>query len=430
MTPLLSNALDAFRNNFQRGGIKRNALTIYVLQFLTLGCGLITGVIVARSLGPEQKGVYDLFRLLLSFIQEFGLLGFGAGLLYYVANRREPLAQAHGTAFYSASALGLLTAGLGWLAMPMWQRLLPGLDARIVLLAFCLSPMAYYGVLAWHIMLGIGSAAWAHGFAALTAAVSLVALMALGSAGHLGLVNVVLIAAAGVSLSAAVSFAFLWRREPRLAFSPCLARKGIGYGLLIYVGAITNVLHFKVDQLMICYWLGTAEVGVYTIAVSWAQLLFLMDAPIVAAALPRISSSPPREGLVLAKRLGKVQLAISGLAALCLAASANFVVRALYGDAYAGAVWPQALLLPGVVVWSSCKIWATMLVYRSGLGGYVAGAATIGLAANVAMNILFLHFTDYGLIGVAIASSLSYSMVGVLIVLKGLRYGREHRAEG
>ena len=72
-------------NLFPDKSIKRDTLHIYIFQGLTLGIGMVGGILVARTLGPSNKGIIDLFSLLSSFIVDFGMLGFGSGLLYYLS---------------------------------------------------------------------------------------------------------------------------------------------------------------------------------------------------------------------------------------------------------------------------------------------------------------------------------------------------------
>ena len=222
-----------------------------------------------------------------------------------------------------------------------------------------------------------------------------------------------------------VTFGILYLREPRLSFSAPLLRDGLSYGVVVYVGVIANALHFKVDQIMINWFLGTEAVGIYAVGVRWAEMLFLLDSALGAAALYRISSSPAGESIALSWKLFRVQLLISGVSGVVLALLAGPLVRMLYGDAFRGAVLPLVLLIPGIVAWSASKVVSNMLNYNRAMKTFVTGAAVAGAAMNVGLNYLFLAVMKYGIAGVAVASSISYSFVVVLILFRARGLGAD-----
>lgn len=413
--------IDILSRYFAEGSIKRDTIRIYALQFLTLGISLVSSIIVARTLGPAKKGVVDLFHLLNSFVLDFGLLGFGSGLLYYLANRGRPVVEVHGTGVAYAVTAGSLAVILGGVGLPAWRSLFPNLPDWVILLAFVLAPVRYYTLIWSNIMMGLNKAVSSYRINMGMAAVTVLAVLALWNAQRLTVGNVIGISAGTSVLAGTIAFMTLFRMYPGMSPDGTLAKNCLKYGLVVYIGAVANVLHFKVDQMMINYWLGTKEVGIYAVSVRWAEALFILDGAIGAAALYRITASSPAESQRLSRRLFRAQLVISASSGMVLALLARPLVVTLYGEAFREAVPPLMLLIPGIVVWSSSKIVSNMLNYNRNLTGFVTTVAVAGSAANIGLNYFFLAIMKYGINGVAAASSISYGFVVTLILMKARR---------
>ncbi|MCD8479581.1 MAG: oligosaccharide flippase family protein, partial [Candidatus Cloacimonetes bacterium] len=67
------------------------------------------------------------------------------------------------------------------------------------------------------------------------------------------------------------------------AISLPVLKAEMSYGLVAWSAALFAFLHFRVDQIMIKQYLGSADLGVYTIAVTIAELLFLLPLSINTA---------------------------------------------------------------------------------------------------------------------------------------------------
>jgi O-antigen/teichoic acid export membrane protein len=406
---------------FIGGPIRKDAFQIYVIQGVSLGLALVGSIVVARTLGPAKKGVFDLFNLLSSFILDFGLLGFGSGLLYYLANKGRSLSMVHGTGLVFAIFLGVPTALIGWLGLPFWMAIFPGLDVWVILLPFLLATLTYYRLIWTNIMTGINRTVATCRIGLYLTICNVIAIFALWKLNLLDVDRIVALTGLLTVLSGVVAFFVLFRQEPRLRPSIPLASESLRYGLVVYIGVVANVLHFKIDQVMINHWLGTDAVGIYVVSVRWAETLFILDSAIFSAALYKICSSNGEGSYSLSKRLFEVQLLISCIAGLLLALFAYPLVLLLYGEAYRDAVWPLVLLIPGIVAWSASKVVSNMLTYNRNMGAFVTRVAISGSLLNVFLNYLFLKVLNTGIIGASLSSSLSYMVVVFLILFKAKR---------
>jgi len=410
--------IDRIKSLIESGSIRGNAIQIYYLQLFTIGLGLVGSIIVARTLGPAQKGIVDLFNLLNSFILDIGLLGFGSGLLYYLVNKNRPLEEVHGTGLFFSLVVGLLTIAIGFLGIIVWRRVFPGLNDWIILLSFILAPFTYYRLIWTNVMTGLNQAVAVYRVGFYFALFNLLLILGLWMIHWLTFEKIIILGATITVVGAIISFGIIFDKEPKIKPSLILARETLAYGIVIWVGFIANVLHFKVDQVMINYWIGPSAVGIYAVSVRWAETLFLLDNALISASLYKISSLSSEESYTLTKRIFKTQLLISGAAGIILAILAYPMIIFLYGEAYLGATLPLVLLIPGTIAWSVAKVMSVMLVYKSSLASYATKVAIMGTLTNVLLNYLLLKIMGIGIIGASIASSVSYTLVALLTGFK------------
>lgn len=417
---------ERLRQLFTPGSIRGDASRIYALQFATVGLALATSIVVARSLGPTQKGVVDLFNLLNAFINDLGALGFGTGLLYYLMARRWPIGALHGAGVGFAALAGGITAIAGWLGLPLLKDAFPGLPAWAILLACALAPVTCYRLIWGNLMTGLGRAVMLYRVGLWSAAALAAILGLLWATKHLTPTSIIIAIAVLSPILAVASFRIL-RREGRIQTpSAALLRSSLTYGLVTYVSAAANTLHFKIDQVMLNSMMGTGAVGVYAVGVRWAETVFLLDGAIFAAAMHRIGAGADAQSYALTKRLFSTQLLISGGAAVLVAAFSHLLIVGAYGSAYRGAILPMILLMPGVVSWSAGKLLSQYLVLRRGKTVLALMFSVAGLAANLALN--WVLIPRAGLAGAAVSSSVSYILVIVLTVV-AFRYFGRHAAE-
>ena len=406
--------------------LRWDVLGIYTLQFATVALGLLGGIIVARVLGPTGKGMVDLFQLLYTLLMELGLVGFNSGLLYHLANRGRPLGEVHGTALVFSGVAGGITALIAWLAWlvwPAWRPLLSGLPQWALLLALVLVPLAVYRSIWQTLMIGINRAVLSYQLGLVTGLMALGAIIALWQGGRLTPGAAIGVTASMLAVSAVVGLVILGKGGGKLRPSGQLARQSLQFGFVIYLSLLANLLHFKLDQVMINRLLGTGAVGVYAVSVRWAETLFLLDGALIAAALHRISSGTSSDSYRLTLRLMWRQLQISGGSGLVLVAVAYPLVTVLYGKAYSGAVLPLVLLVPGVVCWSLAKVLSQHLVYQRGMRWLPALYAVTGMITNIVLNLVLIP--RWGITGAGLASMVSY---GLMLALTAVTFRSVHES--
>ncbi len=406
------------------GKIARDALANYVFMFMTMAVSFVAGVIVARTLGPANKGVFDLFLLTTAMAAELCLFGVGNGLIYYLSNRKQPLPAAHGVSVVFALGSGLAALLVGVALLPWLGKALPGLSRFWIVLALTLTPFAIYRSVWANILVGIGRSVDSYRFELLFAGILFLFLIGLLALRRFTVGNLVFVQAGLVVLSAMIAFGYMhYRLAKSIAFDRMLLSNSIKYGLLLYIGYFANTMHFRIDQLMINYRYGVDQVGIYNVGVRLAEFIQVLDAPIILAAINQIGSRADEESRLLTRRtMFIVALAVGAMGCL-LALTADWLVL-IFGEAFAPAATPLRLLLPGILLWSMSKALSGSLIYNQGRAKVVVAIAAIGAVFNLGLNYLLMFVFDLGIVGAAVASSTSYSICYFMILLAWVRKKR------
>jgi O-antigen/teichoic acid export membrane protein len=125
-----------------------------------------------------------------------------------------------------------------------------------------------------------------------------------------------------------------------------------------------------------------------------------------------------------------VQLAISGGAGIVLLLLASPLVGLLYGPEYAPSVAPLQILIPGIVAWSVSKLMSMVLVYNRGAGHRVTLIAVAGMLLNICLNVIGIRLLGWGVSGAAMASTITYLCVALLVLATYAGMERRLPAEG
>lgn len=194
-------------------------------------------------------------------------------------------------------------------------------------------------------------------------------------------------------------------------------------GIKLHGGVIATFLFLKIDQLMLGYYRQAGSVGFYTVAVSYAELLLLVPMAIQNVFYAKISSLLSEkidigEKAVMVYRHNFFLLVLLGL---LLAVMAKPAIRFFYGDAFLPSLAPFFILLPGAFFLYLNNTLTNCLV---GMRRFwtITFITVSGAVLNIIFNIIFIPSLDA--CGAAFASTLTYFLVGVLVIRAFLRVNR------
>ena len=386
----------------------RQIVGIAKLQLLTASIGLLTQIYLARLLGPEQKGILDLFVLvptILASLSDFGLLSANT---YFAGKNQISIRILHSHSICWAIVASCFIMGAGVLLQDSISALLKGLVGWNLLVAVVLAGPTMYIALWSSLMYGINRVRTVYLFNIFTGIGALVLYLILGTFLTLS-INVFLIATAAFTVTKAI-WAFLVTEPeslPILRFDVHSLKRSLGYGIPLYFGLIINVLHFRLSQFFVNWVGGAADLANFALASRMAEILWLMDYAIINASIFRITSTSPEEAAEITGRMGRIVGFMIFLASVGVALAAPFVVPFLFGKAFSPAVMPLIILLPGVLLWSIGRVLAQFIAYQMGKPWLNLRASFTAFAVNVLLMVILVP--PFGIVGAAVSTSISFA---------------------
>jgi O-antigen/teichoic acid export membrane protein len=398
----------------------RDVGTTLIARFSALVFVLVASILIARGLQPAGKGVYASLRASAELAAAVTALGMGNSLVYFVSrgnlDRRKLLSTAI-TLYIGAGILA--TALVLYLVLfvedtsTTLQGWSPALIAALCFPVVTLFTECFEGYLRGQQkinLLNIGYTSRTVGY---------VVVLVLALAFDIFSLDVALV---GLLLSS-----FL----PTLIYLPALLQDGVtaliprfdfstaksllSYGFGFQVFASLQKLGYRLDLLLIAYFLNDASVGYYSMSVSTGQLTWHFPTAISFVLLPMLATAAEDRDSVERTALvarSTVILMIGSVIAMGLVA--QWLIPLLYGVEYIPAITPLLLLLPGMISGGLSHILNDyLLVQRKQL--HLIAISSIGLLINVILNLLIIP--THGINGAAVVSSITATVICVLTVL-------------
>jgi O-antigen/teichoic acid export membrane protein len=389
----------------RRTRLSRVVASLTATNVAVAALGLVTGPILARSLGASGRGALAAILVPLNLAPWI----FGLGLPIYagkVAAQRRSLSVLVGSVGGMAIALGLVGAAL---AYPM-ARALAGDHHTVyvwLLVAFLILPLGVLSVVLQSIAVGLER--WRIVVAARIGPplLTLFGLLILLALGWLSVAS-----AAAVTIGAGVIAASpllpILRDAGRPRFRPTVAWEGLRFGAKAWLAQLANLLNYRLDQLLMIPLVEARQLGLYAVAVTLSGFGTALTSAVAYALVPAVARG---DRLVPARAL-RITLSLIAAASVVVAVASPWLLPAVFGREFSDATTMTLILLlaglpaagiavltpslsnaerPGVTaIGEAIALTITvpgLLVVLPSWGGN--GAAAISLAAYTA-NFLFL----------------------------------------
>ncbi len=421
---------------FLKNPFAKNVFMTLATKVLLTGVGLISSIVIARYLGPYGKGVLTVLTAITGIALQFGNFGLHASNTYFVAKDRLLLPNVITNTTWLSIVIGSLIIGFIYLLVLIEPTVFGDVPTHLLLITVIALPFQFIYLFFSNILLGIQKIKEFNVLEIINnvirSAIIIILLVVLGY----GLAEVV-ISNVLLSVSIGITLIFLsWRIivakrlqtisnfdtsanpgcfkaqfkvltiRKAYEFDFDLFKKMAKYGSKAYIAALLAYLVLRSDILMINYFLGASDVGVYSVAVNFGNLLYMLPEAIGMILFPMVSSM--KEGSWdFTWKVTKYVAVI--MAAVCFAAAILIkpIVLIFFGEPFAGAIEAFWWLLSGIWALSINTLYMNYFAGR-GMPIIVVISPAIALAVNISLNFYFIP--HYGIIGASITSSLSYTL--------------------
>jgi O-antigen/teichoic acid export membrane protein len=400
----------------------RNAAITLATRAAIILIGLVTSVIMARALGPAGRGLFSLVVVVSGMVFHATNLGVGAASGYYLGRKKTPVAELAGNLLSLSVAIGAgaLAVSLAFSGV-LVSRFVPSVPLWAVVVALFAVPFS--GLLYNFQMLFRAKGDFRNFnvvevlqpgsyFVLFVLCATFVPTRLFGASVALFLVsNVVAGLGAVLLMRRCVQFGFRW--------DPALVKGTLRFGIQQNAASFLDVLNYRFDMLLVNYFLDPAHVGFYSISLVIPEKLWNIPNVLSSVLHPRVAhagneSDANRD----TARVSRINVLIIGTACVAILLLGRPLIRLLYSERFLPAVTPMFFLLPGILMISVAKVLTSDLIAR----GYPRANLWAGLVAvvsNVACNVVLIPRMGIG--GAALASTVSYSLYAVVIVIYFIR---------
>lgn len=377
--------------------------------------GVLGGVVLARWLGPHDRGILALVLLLPATAITLAKLGVPQSCVYFINRDKWPATTVASNAMSLALLLGTAVAAACWLLRePLLATVLPGVPPWALALALVRVPLLliddyFFGVLQavgnyriYNQRLIVGEL--------LRIAAIFVALVGFG----MGLFAAVLIHTAVSAVIVVWLLVGVYREIPfSLRIDTGLLRGQLAFGFKSYVQTLTQHMLLRIDVYMIAYYLGPAETAFYSLALRFTEMVLEIPQAVGLVLFPRLASLPAAEIYRLTAQTCRRTLALTSVFAAGLAVLGPPVIVLWYGDDYAPAGDPLVWAAIGIIAMSIYVIVTRAFTSQNRQRvNIAAGIPALGL--NVVLNALLIP--PLGITGAALATAVSYTIACLVLV--------------
>ena len=392
-------------------------------QLAGASVGLLTGLLTARWLGPEGKGLLAVVLLVSGVASQIATMGLHDAASFL--RRRRGFAVASMLRLFdrfilgAGLAAGVVVAAAGYaFGETLWSQALPFALAVAtgMLAASRLSALLYKGLLQADERFALIAALdfcdallpgilWCAGALLLGPSVMLAAVSFLASA-------VIVSVAARLRLARAAG-------ADVPAAAPSLAAEMTQYGSKTYLRQIAMMAMARGDVFLVGHLLGVAGVGIYSVAVTLAEVITRFPDAIGWILMPRSAALVDDAARHKSARYARMSLLVAAIAAVPFFVAASVLVALALPVSFQAVPGVLAWLLPGVVASCITRVLGADLVGR-GHAAMVANITWLTVALLAIADLLLIP--RLGLRGAAIGSSAAQIAAALIMAVA---YGRE-----
>ncbi len=372
----------------------------------------LSSIFVIRELGPELRGYYAFLGILGFFLVPIFSFGFISGLNYYISSKKYQPKEVTKSVIMIAFARSMVIIvtvlllkyfnllGETGNELSVWY-LLP------ILLTFPLNMMKE----SFHRMLLSDSQyARANKLNIIYSSLSPIIVFLFVVVFKMELLGVVIAIVSTNILNFIITILFVNKSfqvlDLKKAYNKVFVKEVFRYGIKGWIGDIAVTTSNRVDQLILSFMLPPAALGVYSICGSLGQLLWILPGSIRQILMNQNAEMKNVENRKRLTARYHAFFMITGLIiTIIFILLAKYMVVFLYGKEFLPAVLPLQIYLVGTGIYIGTMV---LSKYFVGEKEIIKNTYIQLFSAITGLITAFLLIKDYGIVGAAISSSISY----------------------
>jgi O-antigen/teichoic acid export membrane protein len=370
-------------------------------------------LLIVRALGPTIQGTYYLLVTFNTVALLIASLGIDTASSVFLSKGHYSLSEVNTACVVLAGSLGLLSAGVYYACSPLIHAsVLKDVETVYGWFVVLTMPLGLYGVFWRGMMVGLEEIGALNRIELGSVILQLVLLILMLKLGY-GLVGALLAWGAGLlAVAIAGARAVAGKGMIRWHFNSQMIREAVQFGVASQWGEIARMLVLRSDVFLLNLLAGPEVVSYYSVALSLTEKLWIAYTSLYRAATRRLQALSREQAAKLLARITRGTTFLVLVAASGLGVISPWLLPALFGPQYAKSVVPFVILLISLApygVWAGIRIYITGQLYRPHLTSLIQWMALL-----VSVVLYYFLIRLFGVVGAALGSTLSYSILCVM----------------
>jgi O-antigen/teichoic acid export membrane protein len=392
--------------------IIRSSVIAFAIQLIIMFITIVNRFIFAKYLGPSDFGIYNLLTLVITVTVLFSSFGLGHSFSFFLSKGTIGVGKVISISTLLSLSIGsisvLITYGI-------FMRLFPNVDKVLILLMSTTTPFIMWVSLISYVFLGKQLLKDFYIFNASQIIFSLLFFIILllldGTFLKYSIFSWIFASFFSVILIILRLYNLKLLEFELINFKDI--KEVVNYGFKMYLVSITNILNYRLDNFIVNYFLGAKSLGIYVMAVAFADAIGKISH---TSSLVLFSRAPSLKGKQLNNTtplLLKFTLLATILSILVLIVAGKQIINLLFNEQYNQSYYTVLYLIPGVLALCIFRI-----LYHDLAGRNHAKYGTIGTILGLIVTLIFdfILIPMYGIKGAAVTSSIAYTTSCVFII--------------
>lgn len=394
--------------------IKKSVSTL-VTNILLVVFGMLSSIVIARTLGPELNGKVILLTSAVNLLFMLGNLGLGSSFTFFTARKKYQPVELLTFSIFSSILLGLSMVVLFFFSFRFHASLWEEIPSLAIVLGIFLTPLYILNNNLTRIVMGFNRIHEMNICNFISGLLHLISVVILIWGLSLGVQGVIFSIYISSFLGRLLPLLYVLRKEFRLIFriDNSMVASCFRYGIKVYPLLLINFLNYRADLFLLKYFRTDIEVGYYSLAVGIAELIWLIPNSTMTTLFPTIAASKKKDKSLVTVQACRWSLML--LLFVCLGALifGKLAITILYGKAYLPSYQPMLWLLPGVFLFPIFKL-LTVDLAAQGYPIYGTITSLVALFVNIGLNLFLIP--SFGAEGAAISTSISYGIMSLMSI--------------
>jgi O-antigen/teichoic acid export membrane protein len=182
----------------------------------------------------------------------------------------------------------------------------------------------------------------------------------------------------------------------------------LNYGFRAHLSNVVTFFNYRIDLLIVNFYLGPALLGVYVVSVQLAEKLWILSSAVSTVLMPKLAelSNDTNSSASVTPVVCRWVILLTLIGAFILLFLSHAFISLAFGIEFSNAFDVLIYLVPGVVFWAGSRVISNDLAAH-GILKVNLYSSIIVLLINVFLNVLLIPI--YSLVGAAVATTVSYT---------------------